>query len=165
MVDGLAIDIEIGEVKVAGWLPLLPQRFEVEAAYRRALGFREADTGTIPSASASEPDFAAILCAAVGLCWGGEPLELVLHTDTGPRVIVCPPGPTALRRFDRDLVGFGDAVLDALVRRGYDVADIYNAGRMTREAMLESIPTQAEVDDAADFTDPVEVDSIGPMQS
>lgn len=164
MIDGLAIQIPIGGREVAGWLPLLPQRFALEGAYRRALGFTDTDEGTVPSGSASEPDFAAVLCAFVGICWGDteQALELVLHTDKGPRVFTVPPGPAALRRFDRDLVAFGDAVLDALVRRGHDVADVYNAGRKVRELVLESIPLRSEVAEAAGFTGATGADSTAP---
>lgn len=163
MIDGLAITIPLGE-GVAGWLPLLPHRFALESAYRRALGYLDTDDGAVPTGKASEADFAAVLCAFVGLCWGDQDqaLELVLHTGEGPRVLTVPPGPPALRKFDRDPVAFGDAVLDALVRRGFEVKDVYDAGRAVRDLVIESIPLQSEVEEAAGFTEATGADSTAP---
>ena len=164
MIDGLAITITIGKTEVAGWLPLLPDRFLLESAYRRALGYREGDEA-VASGKTSEPDFASTLCAAIGLCWGGEPLELILYGAEGPSVVLAPPGPRALRRFDRDVVAFGDAVCDALLRQGFEVSALYDAGRDVRQLMLDSIPTQPEVDAAEDFTEAPAGDSTAPTSS
>ena len=161
MIDGLAITIKLGEAEVPGWLPLMPQRFALEAAYRAALGFVDGDQG-IPSGEASEGDFGAVLAAAVALCWGGTPLELVRHTDKGPTVVRLPPGPIGLRKFERDLIAFGDAASDAFVRRGYSLEAVFDAGRECRRAMVESIPLQAEVDEAAGFTGASAGDSTAP---
>lgn len=160
-IEGLAITLELDDNEIPGWLPLLPDRFAVESAYRRALGFTELDE-SVPSGRTSEPDFGAVLCAAVGLCWGGDPLELVLHSAQGPSLVLVPPGPRALRSFDRDVIAFGDAVCDALVRLGYSVSGIYDCGRLARQAMVDSIPTQGEVDAAAGFTGPTGADSTTP---
>lgn len=149
-VDGLAFAFEVGGVEVPAWLPLLPQRYALESAYRAALGFVDGDQG-VPSLEPNESDFGAVLAAAVALCWGGPVLELVRYTDTGPTVVRVPPGPRGLRQFGRDVVAFGEASSDALLRRGYALEDVYKAGRACREAMIESIPLQVEVEEAADF--------------
>lgn len=164
MIDGLAIIIKIGDEDVPGWLPLLPQRFALEGAWRAALGYQDGDEA-IPTGNSSEADFAAVLSAVVGSCWAGVSLELIQHRADGPRVVSLPPGPQALRQFDRDLIGFGEAVLDALVRRGYNVGDIYDAGRHVRGLLLDSIPTQKEVDETADFTEATAADFTEPTSN
>jgi hypothetical protein len=151
MVDALAITIALGD-GIPGWLPLLPDRFALDTAYRRALGFGEGDT-LAPSGVANEGDFGAVMAAAVGLCWGGPALDLVRHTATGPVVVVLAPGSRAFRTFGRDVVAFGDAVLDALLRE-YDAAAIFRAGKAARGAMFDIIPTRDEVADEAGFTKP-----------
>jgi hypothetical protein len=161
MIDGLAITIKLGDAEVPGWLPLLPQRFALEAAYRAALGYVDGDAG-IPSNEANEGDFGAVLCACVALCWGGDPLELIHHTENGPSLVRLPPGPAGLRKFGRDVVAFGDAAADAFVRRGYQLEAIFDAGRDCRRAMLDSIPTESEVEEAAGFTGASVGDSTAP---
>jgi len=152
MSAGLAIELKIGDVVEPGWLPLFPARFALEGAYRRSLGWNEGDEGA-PSSDASEGDFAAVLAAYVGACWGGDPLELTRHTSTGPEVVVVPPSPAAIRAFGRDLVAFGEAVLDAMARLGHSPADVFEAGQQARRLILLSIPLQAEVEESADFSE------------
>jgi hypothetical protein len=164
MGDGLAIEIKIGDRAIRGWLPLFPTRFALEGAYRRALGWMPKDAEK-PSGESSEQDFAAVLCAYVGACWGGDPLELTRHTSTGPEIVTCPPSPAALRAFDRDLVEFGEAVLDSLARRGYDAGDVFKAGEQIRRAVIASIPLQSEVETEADFSEARAADSTAAMSS
>ena len=111
-VDGLAFAFEVGGVEVPAWLPLLPQRYALESAYRAALGFVDGDQG-VPSLEPNESDFGAVLAAAVALCWGGPVLELVRYTDTGPTVVRVPPGP---RGPEGTLVLRGGRVLDGTGR-------------------------------------------------
>lgn len=164
MTDGLAIEIQLGDETVPGWLPLFPTRFALEGAYRRALGWAPDDDGS-PSGESSEEDFAAVLCAYVGACWGGEPLELHRHTASGVELVVVPPSPAALRAFRRDLVEFGEAVLDALARRGYAAADVFKAGEHIRREVIRSIPLQSEVEAEADFSEARAAGSIGATSS
>jgi hypothetical protein len=139
MIDGLAVKIQIGSDEVRGWLPLLPDRFAlINAAQEHAGRDRYA---------------ASVLAAAVGLCWGGELLKMSLHTRIGPVAVTVPPGPRALVVFGGDLVAFGDAVSDALMRLGYAPIDIFTAGGVLLRAVTDSIPTMGEVEASADFSE------------
>ncbi len=148
MRDGLAFTIQIGDERVPAWLPLLPTRFALEAAYRRSLGWRD-DDDAVASGDSSEADFAAVLTAFVAVCWGGEPLELTRHTADGPELVVVPPSPAAIRAFRRDLIELGESAVDALTARGFKPREIFDAGRLVRDAVIASIPRQADVEAAA----------------
>jgi hypothetical protein len=164
MGHGLAITIPIGGDEVAGWLPLLPTRFRLEAAYRRALGWTD-DDDEKPTGNASEQDFGAVLAAFVGVCWGGEPLELARHTSSGVELVLVPPSPAAVRAFDRDLLELGEAALDALVGRGYRPGDVFEAGRRVRELVVGSIVLQSEVEAEAGNSEAPAGAYIEPMSS
>jgi hypothetical protein len=145
--DGLAFEIQIGSDTVPAWLPLMPDRFAAYTAFRSAIGF---DTdGAIADEDGHPDDFVAVLAGCVVLCWGGSPLSLVLHTAKGPKAVVAPPGPTALRGFRRDFVGFGAASIDALMAAGYGMGEIIEAGKMCHTAIVSSIPTDDDVEEAA----------------
>ena len=145
--DGLAITINLGD-GVPGWLPLMPTRFALEAAYRRALGWMPDDTDKATGAP-NESDFGAVLAAYVAACWGGEPLQLNRHTEAGPVVVTVPPGPAAVRAFNRDCLAFGESAIDALFSAGYETGAVFEAGAAVRSLVLASIPTQSEVEESA----------------
>ena len=120
----MQFELTIGETTVAAKLPLFGDRFRLINAWQQAL------TG-----NPDVDDFAAVSYAAVGLVWDDEkPLD-------------CP----GLRECRRDVVAYGEAVFDALFRRGFhDVTEIFEAGQLVRQAIYESIPTVKEVEEAAD---------------
>ena len=120
----MQFELTIGETTIAAKLPLFGDRFRLITAWQESL-----------TDSPDVDDFAAVSYAAVGLVWDDEtPLD-------------CP----SLRECRRDVVAYGEAVFDALFRRGFhDVAEIFQAGQLVREAIYESIPTAKEVEEAAD---------------
>ena len=118
-------ELSIGGKSIQCKLPLFGDRFRLITAFQKSFDGGEPDV----------EDFAAISYAALGMVWN-ETLPLDCKT---------------FRQCNRDFVDYGEGVFDALFRLGFtDVGDIFRAGQKAREAIYESIPTQAEVDDAAD---------------
>ena len=82
-------------------------------------------------------------CAMIGACWADdEDLDV-----------------PSLRTLGGDLIEYGQHVYDALYSLGLDGHIVAPAMRI-REVVTDSIPTQAEVEEAADFTAAREADSI-----
>jgi len=156
MGDGLALTITIAGVEYTGRLPLLPDRFRLTTAYREALGFAEGDTR--PSREADQEALAGVFGACLGLCWADArtPLELEAWVDLGgelgrelQRYTLPGDADVAIRALGRDLERFGQRVLSALLERGHKLGDLYRTGGDLRAACSDSIPTAAEVGEAA----------------
>lgn len=118
-------ELVIGSREIRCRLPLFGDRFRIITAFQNT--FKDGDPDV--------DDFAAISYAAIGLVWD-EPEPLDCKT---------------FRQCDRDFVDYGEEVFDALFRLGFtEVGEIFRAGQAAREKIYASIPTQQEVDDAAD---------------
>lgn len=128
------ITITIGDQDYPGRLPFFPTRYLFAAAYHEhqpRLGQRS---------SAASMDTGCLLGAAIGLCWAGEPLD-------------CP----SFRECGRDVIDYGEAVIDALIRAGHGLGDIVHAGGLVSMEIIRSLPTEEEIEEAAaPFADPVE---------
>lgn len=83
-----------------------------------------------------ESEALARLCAVIGLCWAGDDL-----------------GVPSLRSLGYDLTEYGEHVYDVLYRLEM-VGDLVPPGLAAHRAVVDSIPTKDEVDEAADFTEP-----------
>ncbi len=122
--DGDGVEFALGVLVVEGRLPVMPRRMALITAY---------------ASSVDEERYHDTVCvcsAAIGLCWSGLNVG---HWR---------------RDFGRDLIDYGEAVQDALMKRGVDFGDIDEAGRDLLFRIIESIPSQAEVDEEReDFTD------------
>jgi len=82
--------------------------------------------------------------AALGLCWGG------------------PNRPTAdYARCRYDPLKYGGAVMDDLLSRGHDLAEIATAGRAAYLICTTDLVSSDDVDTAEDFTDPAGAGSTG----
>jgi hypothetical protein len=137
--DGLEVVIKLGDAKLPGALPFIPTRFRVSSAFYTAAGWREGDVerGEGPTGEPDADDIAAIFAASIGLCWPGA-------TPWGK-----------LRNYDRDVIDYGEAVMDNLIRRGHSQASIIDEGRRLCELIRTSVPTVEEVSETeAGFTSP-----------
>jgi hypothetical protein len=81
------------------------------------------------------------LCAALGVCWGSKPLKVT-------------PG-----AHKWDMLSYGGAVLDELMALGIPESEIYAAGKIALDIILEAIPREDEVASTETFTDPQTVAS------
>jgi hypothetical protein len=135
----MEFELAIGKKVIKAKLPLFGDRFRLINAWQNAL-----------QNESNVEDFAAVSYAAIGLVWDEEkPLD-------------CPN----LRSCNRDLIEFGEVVFDALFRLGFhDVAELFNAGQLVRQAIYDSIPTIEEVEEAADPFEGPEASSIGIMSN
>lgn len=115
----------IGSVTIAGrevavTLPRMAWRLRVMGA-----------CGTLGE-KPSTVDFAALCCAAIGLCWSG-------------------PG-APLSRFEllgRDPIRYGEAVLEELMASGVPLADVFEPGRLLIDQIVASMPREEAVEAAA----------------
>lgn len=122
-------------------------KFEDEVVLRSSLDFALLDSD----------DIAAVCVACIGFCWADEPLEVEAWTVRKrgkPRLeTFLLPGQTSqlFRALDRDVISFGDHVTEALSHRGLiDPRELYRAGRKLREQIADSLPSPAEVEEAAE---------------
>lgn len=121
--------ITIGEAQFPGRLPFIPTRLQIvgvvhDAGQRAARKRARAKDGPIW-------EYALGHCAALGACWAGE--------------LDC----RSLRECEYQVAEYGEGVLDALLRRGLDYAQVLTAAREVYVRLLESIPTEKEVASAA----------------
>jgi hypothetical protein len=130
------ITLAIGDQVLPGKLPLMPQRYQMIAAAhelseeaRASRGKRGRHTG------GAEYELGLVLVAFVGACWAGDPLD-------------CP----SLRQHRYDVVAYGEGVMDSLIRMGFDPATVMRAGRAVHEQVVASMPTEEEIEEAADPT-------------
>jgi len=130
--DGDGVEFALGVLVVEGRLPVMPRRMALITAYASSVEDERYQ------------DTVCVCSAAIGLCWPGLNVG---HWR---------------RDFGRDLIDYGEAVQDALMKRGVDFGDIDATGRDLLFKILESIPSQAEVDEEReDFTDRRPDDSDG----
>lgn len=117
-------EIKIGEQSYKARLPLFPRRYLLVAAH--------ADAAPHPDMSDGEAqDLAYVQVAAIGLCWADEPLD-------------CP----SFRDCDRDIIDYGESVLDALIRLGHDAKPIMAAAREALRAVYASLPSGEAIEEA-----------------
>lgn len=118
-----AFEVQVGSATVPCRLPLMPTRLAIVDAIRATNDMSEAQRGFVQPVA-----FAAALASCMAV----------------------PPQCGSLARHRGDVVAYGEAAADELCdgdpRR---LGDIIRAGGECFRAILDSLPTQAEVDDAA----------------
>ena len=82
--------------------------------------------------------------AALGYCWGARKRAWLATT------------PAACRH---DAAVYGQRIIDGLVARGVPMREILEAGLVASKLCAGGLPTEQEVADAEDFSDPVEAPS------
>ena len=89
-----------GDEEIPGKLPYMQVRYKVHVAWIEAC-----DPETDPW------DYACVCAAVIGLCWQGPPLDC-----------------STWRQCGRDVVEYGEAVTDALLRDGWEPREIIRIG-------------------------------------
>lgn len=134
------VTIRIGDQEVPGQLPLMGDRFRLIGARARSLGYGgdKDDDDVVPALDADPSAHSAVCCAALAVCWKGEPLDLRVP----------------FRALRHDIVEFGEVAFDALYRAGFrDTGELLTAGKALLIEISESIPSDDEVKEAADPTE------------
>lgn len=116
-------EISIGDFKEAGKLPNFAMRQELISLCGE-LGI------------AGGADMLRAMAAALGACWWGSENELE----------------SSYWDHRKDLIRFGDMVLDELEGAGLEPAAILEAGSDCLSRLVDSIPTEIEVEEKEDFT-------------
>jgi len=154
-VIGALVTIKIGDTTYRGALPHMRQAFDVHAAWRSALGYVDTDTDTDtdepagPTHPSDGEELLLISAAAIGLCWDDKALGVPSFRRVSKRC----------RRLNGDsyertdsLLEFGEHVFGALEGR-HTAQEIYDTGSELVNAIVATIPTTEEVEEATDPTE------------
>lgn len=133
--------ITIGDQEFPGRLPLMPRRYRFNAAYYSAL-LKSLKTEDDQEAEDAAFEVGLIIVAGLGMCWNGDPL-----------------GVKDIRQMGYDWGGYGEVVLDALMTRGFAMADVMAASRECRKQIETSIPKKEDLEEAMDPTEDQEAES------
>lgn len=129
------LTITIGDQECPGRLPLMPRRYRFNAAYYGAL-LKSLKAEDDQEAEDAAFEVGLIVVAALGMCWHGEPL-----------------GVKDIRQMGYDWGGYGEVVLDALMSRGFSMADVMAASRECRKQIETSLPKKEDLEEAMDPTE------------
>lgn len=175
--EGLTITIKIGEKEYPGRLPLMPHRFRLIETMTRVMYVEvKADAAAADAADrvklenrsdVNADDLAAACAACLGLAWRGPDIPIAYVIDHDDRVedlvghLPFDAG-RIFRACRRDVLEFGDRVIDAFEAAGYSGNDAFKGGHGVWRSVQDSIPSIEEVaEEREDFPDPA-ADSTSP---
>lgn len=89
--------------------------------------------------------------------WGSEPTRAVLGRVCAGAIGVCVDHAKILPAYkplEGDVIGYGYTIMDRLLANGITPGQIYTMGTQCLLALSDRIPTEKQVEDTANFTQP-----------